>query len=146
MAAGLGWSQYQNTGNPALFQLPPITLAQLARDLAAKLNDPTIRVVGHPKLMVRSVGALWGYGAQMPAIALLNSPIDVLVTGYAREWEVVEYAQDMIATGEKKGLILLGETASVDFGMRACAEWAASFINEVPVRFIPSRSPYWGIG
>lgn len=145
MPAGLGWTQYQVAGNPALFQLPPATLLDLARDLQGRLNDPTIRVVGDPKLSVRKVAALWGNGAQMPAIQLLNTDIDVLVTGYAREWEAVEYAQDLIATGEKKGLILLGEAASVDLGMKYCAQWVATFVNEAPVEFVPSRSPYWGV-
>lgn len=146
MAMGLGWAQYRTAGNPALFQLPATTLLDLARDLQTRLNEPTLRVVGDPKLGVRNVAALWGNAAQMPAIQLLNTAIDVLIAGYAREWEAVEYAQDMIATGEKKALILLGEAASVDLGMKYCAEWIATFVNEVPAGFVPSRSPYWGIG
>ena len=145
MAAGLGWTQYQAAGNPAAFQLPPTTLLDLARDLQGRLNDPTIRVVGDPKLAVRTIAALWGNAAQMPAIRLLNTAIDVLIGGYAREWEAVEYTQDMIAAGEKKGLILLGEAASVDLGMKHCAEWIAAFVPEVSVEFVSSRSPYWGL-
>jgi len=144
MAAGLGWTQYQVAGSPGVFQLPPTTLLDLARDLQMRLNEPTLRVVGDPRLAVRQVAALWGNAAQMPAIQLLNTAIDVLVVGYGREWEVVEYAQDMIATGEKKGLILLGEVASVDLGMKYCAQWIATFVEEVPVEFIAGRSPYWG--
>ena len=145
MAAGLGWTPYQRGNDPAAFQLPSTTLLDLARYLQTRLNDPTLRVVGDPKLAVRNVAALWGSAAQMPAIQRLNMDIDVLVTGYAREWEAVEYAQDMIATGQKKALILLGEAASVDFGMKYCAEWIATFIPEVPVEFVPSHLPYWGI-
>ena len=102
-------------------------------------------MVGDPKLGVRNVAAIWGTAAQMPAIQLLNSGIDVLVTGYAREWEAVEYAQDMVATGQKKALILLGEAASVDLGMKYCADWIASFVDQVPVEFLSSRSAYWGV-
>jgi putative NIF3 family GTP cyclohydrolase 1 type 2 len=143
MAAGLGWTQYQVA--PAAFQIPPTTLLDLARNLQVRLNDPTIRVVGDPKLGVRNVAAIWGTAAQMPAIQLLNTGIDVLVTGYAREWEAVEYAQDMIATGQKKALILLSEAASIDLGMKYCAGWIASFVDQVPVEFISSRSTYWGV-
>jgi len=145
MAKALGWTQYQ-AGNPALLHLPPTSLESLARDLQSRLDDPTIRVVGDPKLEVRSVGAMWGTANQMPAIKLLNSPVDVVITGYAREWEAVEYVQDMIATGQKKGLILLGEVASVDLGMKYCAEWISSFITEVPVEFIGSSKAYWSVG
>lgn len=145
MAAGLGWAQYKVSGSPAAFQLPATTLLDLARELQGRLNDPTIRVVGDPKLAVRNVAAIWGTATQLLAIGNLNTTTDVLITGYAREWEAVEYVQDMIATGEKKALILLGETASVDFGMKYCAEWIATFVNEVPVEFVSSRSPYWGV-
>jgi len=144
MAAGLGWAPYQAGGNPAAFQLPPTTLLDLARDLQGRLNDPTLRVVGDPRLAVRNVAALWGNAAQMPAIQLLNTGIDVLIAGYAREWEAVEYAQDLIATGEKKALILLGEVASIDLGMKHCADWISTYVNEVPVAFIPGRPAYWG--
>jgi len=145
MAAGLGWTSRRSAGNAALFQLPQTSLLELARDFQTRLDDPTIRVIGDPKLVVRNAAALWGNGAQMPAIQLLNSDIDVLITGYAREWEAVEYAQDMIAAGEKKGLILLGEAGSVGLGMKYCAEWIGTFVNEVPVEFIAGRSPYWGV-
>ena len=78
MAKGLGWTQYQaDAGNPAMLHLPPTNLESLARDLQSQLDDPTIRVVGDPKLEVRSVGAMWGTADQMPAIKLLNSAVDV---------------------------------------------------------------------
>jgi len=146
MVKALGWTQYQVGGNPANLLLPETSLADLARDLQAKLNDSTIRVVGDPKLEVKNVATLWGAAAQMPAIKLLNGPPDVLITGYAHEWEAVEYAQDMIAAGGKKGLILLGEVTSIDLGMKHCADWIASFVSEAPVEFIASRAPYWGVG
>jgi hypothetical protein len=69
--------------------------------------------------------------------------VDVLVCGYAREWETVEYAQDMIAAGVKKGLVLLGENASVQPAMPYCARWIESLVPEVPVAFIPLPEPYW---
>jgi hypothetical protein len=50
-----------------------------------------------------------------------------------------------VATGQKKALILLGEAASVDLGMKHCADWIASFVDQVPVEFLSSRSTYWGV-
>ena len=145
MARALGWTQYQMGGDSSSLRLPGRSLADLARELGSKLNDPTIRVVGDPKLNVTNVAAIWGTATQMPAIKLLNGPLDVLITGYTHEWEAVEYAQDMIAAGGKKGLILLGEVTSVELGMKYCAEWIASFVSEVPVEFIASRTPYWSV-
>jgi putative NIF3 family GTP cyclohydrolase 1 type 2 len=141
MAQALGWQA--DAGNANFFRRPPGTLLVLAQELSAKLNDKTLRVVGDPKLPVSALATSFGNTAQMPGIALLNGPADVLVCGYAHEWEVVEYAQDMIAVGEKKGLILLGENASVGAGMSYCAEWLKAFITEVPVEFFPAPEPYW---
>jgi len=41
---------------------------------------------------------------------------------------------------------LLGEVASVDLGMKYCAEWISTFITEVPVEFIGSGKAYWSVG
>ena len=65
------------------------------------------------------------------------------MAGEAREWEVVEYADDTIASGRKKGLILLGHIVSEQAGMKHCASWLKGFVSEVPVEFIAAREPFW---
>jgi putative NIF3 family GTP cyclohydrolase 1 type 2 len=139
MAQALNWQA--DAAN--LFRHPPTTLLALAQELDNKLNDKTLRVVGDPKLAITTVAASFGNTAQMPGIALLNGPADVVICGYAHEWETVEYAQDMIAAGLKKGLILMGENASISFGMKYCADWIGSFVTEVPIQFFPAPEPYW---
>lgn len=144
MAKELGWSG--NLADPAnlnLFKLAPTTLLGLAQQLHDKLGDRTMRIVGDPKLPVTTVATSWGNASQLPTIALFNSAVDVVVCGYTREWEAVEYAQDLIAAGRKKALILLGQAKSVAGGMRYCAEWLTTIIDEVPVAFIPEVEPYW---
>lgn len=144
MAKELGWDG--NLADPAnlnLFRLTPTTLLGLAQQLHDKLGDRTMRIVGDPKLPVTNVATTWGNASQLPTIALFNSAVDVVICGYTREWEAVEYAQDMVAAGAKKGLILLGQAKSVAGGMRYCAEWLKTIIDEVPVAFIPTAEPYW---
>ncbi len=144
MAKALGWEGFlADASRPTVFQLPPTTLLDLAKELHAKLGDRTMRMVGDPRLKVRSVAASWGNAEQMPTIRLLNTPADVVICGYTHEWEAVEYAQDMIAVGDKKGLILLGEVKSVEGGMQYCADWLKTFITGIPVAFIPVAEPYW---
>ena len=63
--------------------------------------------------------------------------------GETHEWELVEYAQDVISSGKKKALIILGHVTSEQAGMKYCAEWLRSFVTEVPVEFIPAPEPYW---
>jgi putative NIF3 family GTP cyclohydrolase 1 type 2 len=141
MAQALGWKP--DADNPNLFRRPPATLLALAHELGTKLNDTTLRVVGDPALPVSLVATSFGDTARAPGLALLNGPCDVLVLGYAHEWEVVEYAQDMISAGRKKGLVLLGEHASVESGVKYCAARFAEFIKDVPVMHISGSEPTW---
>lgn len=144
MARVLAWDGFiTDPARPNIFQRPPTTLLGLAQELGAKLNDRTLRVVGDPRLPVRHVAASWGNASQIPTIHLLNGPVDVVICGYTHEWEAVEYAQDRVATGDKKGLILLGEAKSIDGGMKYCADWLKTFITEVPVDYLPIAEPFW---
>jgi putative NIF3 family GTP cyclohydrolase 1 type 2 len=146
MSKELGWdSHIVDPANPTSFKLPSTTLLGLAQELSKKLDDRTMRVVGDPQLPVSNVAAKWGNATQMPAIHLLNTPVDVVIVGYTHEWEAVEYAQDIISAGQKKGLILLGESKSEQAGMKYCAEWLKTFITEVPVEFISVSEPYWNL-
>jgi hypothetical protein len=96
-------------------------------------------------LPATTVATGFGRVFELPGIAQLNSPCDVLVLGYTPEWEVVEYAQDLVSAGAKKGLILLGENASIGAGMKYCADWIKTFVTEVPVEFFAAPEPYWNV-
>jgi putative NIF3 family GTP cyclohydrolase 1 type 2 len=142
MLKQLGWESYAvDPANPARLKLPATTLLDLGKELTTKLNDHTMRIVGNPKLPVVNVGVSWGNASQMPTIRLLNEPVDVVLVGYSHEWEAVEYVQDMVAVGQKKGMILLGETCSEQGGMKYCADWLKTFIPDVPIESSPWPSP-----
>jgi putative NIF3 family GTP cyclohydrolase 1 type 2 len=142
MAKKLGWESY-TTDAAKTFSLPPTTLLGLAKELHTKLGDRTMRMVGDPALKVRGVAANWGNAEQLSTIHLLNRTVDVVICGYTHEWEAVEYTQDMIAVGNNKALILLGDVKSVDGGMKYCADWIRGFIGDIPVAYIPVTEPFW---
>jgi putative NIF3 family GTP cyclohydrolase 1 type 2 len=108
-----------------------------------------MRVVGDPNLPVRRVMAYWGsYGANgeegaFTSMTFARPDIDVLVIGETRERELVEYAQDSIASGQKKALIMIGHMMSEQSGMKYCAEWLRPFITEIPVEYLPMEDPFW---
>jgi putative NIF3 family GTP cyclohydrolase 1 type 2 len=141
--AGLGWEKYRSPEGRG-FTLPPTTLEALAVDLRAKLQVKTMRVIGDPRLAVKNVAYGPGFNSLQGAMRTLARPeTDVLVIGESREWEGIEYAQDAIAAGQKKGLIILGHAISEEPGMKECAAWLKTFITEVPIEFVPAGEPFW---
>ncbi len=144
MARELGWENRADPNDPRVFTFPATTLDRLAEELGSKLRSATLRVVGDTAMPVRRVVASWGYASQVPGIrTLARDDVDVLIVGEAREWELVEYAQDAIASGRKKGLILLGHVVSEQAGMKYCAEWLRGFVKECPVEFLEAPEPFW---
>jgi putative NIF3 family GTP cyclohydrolase 1 type 2 len=144
MIRDLGWEKNVDPQDSHLFSFPSVPLAQFVDDIKARRKPHTMRVLGDPRLPVRKAIASWGYVSQLPGIALLARPdVDVVVGGEAREWEVVEYAQDAISSGKKKALILLGHVVSEQAGMKYCAEWLRPIFPEIPVEFVAAADPFW---
>jgi putative NIF3 family GTP cyclohydrolase 1 type 2 len=142
-AATMGWTRNRVAGDLTRFDLSEVTIGSLANDLAKKLHARAgIRVVGKPDDRIRHVVLLPGVSALDATMKLLPT-CDVVIAGETREWESVEYAQDTVASGQKKGLIMLGRMLSEQPGMSACAEWLKPLVPEVKVSWIPASDPYW---
>jgi len=143
LAQTMAWSTYQLKDDPFRYDLPNATLGSLADDLAKRLKARAgIRVVGDPQTKVRRLTFLPGVSTLAATMKALPE-CDVVLAGETREWESVEYAHDTVASGQKKGLIMLGRVISEDPGMNVCAEWLKSMVPEVPVRWLPAGDPYW---
>jgi putative NIF3 family GTP cyclohydrolase 1 type 2 len=142
----LGWEKYRNAENPRVLVLPAAPLASLARDMQKRLKVRTMRVIGDPAMPAGRIALNPGYANLQGATRTLARPdVDVLVVGEVREWEGVEYAQDAIAAGMKKALIILGHAISEENGMGECARWLKTFVTEVPVEFVPAGEPFWPV-
>ena len=143
LSAEMDWTKYQAAGDATHFNLPAITLDALAADLKKKLNiRGGMRVVGDPRTEIRQVGLL--AGTTPLAASLKTMPgVDVIVAGEVREWESVEYAQDTVTAGIRKGMILLGRVVSEEPGMKLCASWLKTIVREAPVTWIATGDPYW---
>ncbi len=147
MIRELGWEKNVDAQNPRMFTFPGTPLARFAKDMETKLKIRVMRVVGDPNLPVKRVLASWGNASLNPGIPFLSRPdVDVLVVGETHEWELVEYAQDSISSGQKKALIILGHVVSEQAGMKYCAEWLKGFVTEVPIEFVAAPEPYWAPG
>ncbi|NOT63943.1 MAG: hypothetical protein HOP19_27330 [Acidobacteria bacterium] len=144
MRQALGWEKYLDAQNPRALNFPNVPLARLAKELESKLQIRTMRVIGDPKLVVKRAMASWGNCSLMPGVPFISpADVDLLIIGETHEWELVEYVQDMITSGQKKALIVLGHIVSEQAGMKYCADWLKGFINEVPIEFIAAAEPFW---
>jgi putative NIF3 family GTP cyclohydrolase 1 type 2 len=146
-AAGLAqtmkWTKYQIDADALQYEIPAITIEALVEDLASRLKARAgIRVVGDPQSRVRRIAMLPGVSPLAATMKALPD-CDLVLSGETREWESVEYAQDAVAAGQKKGLIMLGRLLSEEPGMDLCAEWLKKLVPEVPVRWLPAGDPYW---
>jgi putative NIF3 family GTP cyclohydrolase 1 type 2 len=139
----MGWTKHQVGGDPTRFDVPAVTIGAMVDDLAARLKARAgIRVVGDPQTRVRRVAILPGVS---PISAMLKTlpDSDLVLAGEVREWESVEYAQDAVAAGQKKGLVMLGRVLSEDPGMNVCAAWLKTVVPDLPARWLPAGDPYW---
>ncbi len=144
MAVALGWDKYRNPDNPRLFALPRTSLENLARDIRDRLKIRAIRVIGDPQTMVSNAAFNPGStGLNQIQRYFSGTDVDVFVCGEPREWDADEYARDSIASGKKKGMIILGHDMSEEWGMEQCAKWLKTFITEVPVEFMPAGEAFW---
>jgi len=140
----LGWQSYMDAGSPFLLTIPKTTLLDLSRDLSAKLNARTVRVVGDPNLAITRVAILLGAsGLHKQVLALRPEDVEVLLAGEAPEWEAVEYVRDASAQGRHKALILLGHEVSEEAGMKQCAEDIRPLFSGLQVMHIPAGQPMW---
>ena len=106
----LGWQKNVNDpADPKKLTFDGVPLARFAEEMATKLNARTMRILGDPELPVKRVQTSWGYVGREGGIQIFSQPdLDVLICGETREWEVVEYCQDTIRRGERKGSLSWG--------------------------------------
>jgi putative NIF3 family GTP cyclohydrolase 1 type 2 len=144
LVQSLGWQHYMDEGSPFQVTIPKTTLLKLSRELAAKLNARTVRVVGDPNMEIIHVAIHPGAaGLQKQVLALRSDKTEVLVAGESAEWEAVEYVRDASAQGRHKALILLGHEVSEEAGMKQCAEDLRPLFPNLPVIHIPAAQPIW---
>ncbi len=144
LVQSLGWQHYMDEGSPFQVTIPKTTLLKLSRELAAKLNARTLRVVGDPNMEIIHVAIHPGAaGLQKQVLALRSDKTEVLLAGESAEWEAVEYVRDASAQGRHKALILLGHEVSEEAGMKQCAEDLRPLFPNLPVIHIPAAQPIW---
>ena len=54
-----------------------------------------------------------------------------------------EYVADAASLGIAKGYITLGHVISEQPGMEDLAKWMQTFVDGIPIRFVPAEEPFW---
>ena len=141
LAKALAWDKYKSDG--IYFQLPRLTLHALSKQISSRMKLNAVRVIGDPQTKV-SKGALTHGMITTPELAkvLKERSVDAVVIGEPEEWEASPYFQDVIASGQAKGLIVLGLAATEEPGCAEMAAWLKTFITELPVEFIRAGEPF----
>ncbi len=143
MVKELEWEAYADPENPVIFDLPPLSLGELAGVFKEKLGIGTLRVVGDLEMMCQKVGLMLGAIGGRPQISFLGQQdLDVLVCGEIAEWETSEYVRDATAQGVEKGLIILGHANSEEPGMKWLVEWLRSRFPDVDITHVPVGDPF----
>jgi putative NIF3 family GTP cyclohydrolase 1 type 2 len=143
----LGWQNYPHAEGEFgqyMVTIPPTTLEQLSRSLAARLNIQTLRVEGDPGLLISHVALVPGAaGLEDQVFALRRPDVQLLIAGEASEWETVEYVRDAVAQHRAKALILLGHEVSEEPGMEQAAKDLRALFPKLRVDHIVAGQPLW---
>lgn len=140
-ADGVPWA----THHAAFIPIPAATLKTTAQNIKKTLKMGAIRIIGEPDTQVNKAAVSCGISLLVDLQRYFAEPgVNLVIMGEAIwENEGMEYVADIVAAGQKKGLILLGEEVSQDPGCGEMATWLKSFVNEVPVEWIPTGDPCW---
>jgi putative NIF3 family GTP cyclohydrolase 1 type 2 len=131
----LGWKEAEAGKRFYKFD-PPRKLRDLAEEVANKDYTRSVRIIGDPEMMVSSVAR--GAHTLSGNVEALEEA-DVAMASEIREWESVEYMRDLIASGGKKGYILLSHEAGEEEGMVIFAEWMKKVAPDIRTVFIATN-------
>lgn len=145
LAKALGWEKARKPGAAVpMYSVASTTLQDLAKAIRARLNNKGIRVIGNPQTRVANVALTHGFLLVPELQQVLKTPnVDCIIAGEPVEWESGPYFHDLVASGEKKGMIVIGHLASEEPGCGEMAAWLKTIVTEVPVEFIPAGDPFW---
>ena len=146
----IGWEDYLIKGptSPYCYEIPEISLKELAEFFKQKLEMNVIQIVGSPNTKCRRIGVLVGGlslcldEAEMPMLLMKDQNLDVIVCGDITEWTLCTYIRDAKALGMNKAMLVLGHERSEEAGMKYMAEWLTPMLEDVPVHFIDAKEPF----
>jgi putative NIF3 family GTP cyclohydrolase 1 type 2 len=136
----LDWDKYALPDNPRMYHFPPQSLKSVSNQVAEMLPTGSVRVVGDPEFQARSL-THGGHGISGNVEGL--EAVDVVMSGEVREWETVEYGRDLLATGRKKGLVIISHESNEETGMVLFASWFKEKFPGIRLEDVPTTDRLW---
>lgn len=121
-----------------MYELPPLTLAELAQQCKLRLGTPHVRVAGDLARVLRRIGiAYGGFGQSWECLdEFILQGAEAVIIG-----EGIDYTF-RAAVDAGLGLIETSHVGSENPGMRAFAGLLAQRLPDLPVEFIDSGHPW----
>ncbi len=146
----LDWHQYLQPDEecPWVYEIPELTVGELAKFFKKKLDMGTIQIIGSPDMKVKRVGILVGGGSlgfgveQMPMQVMERNKLDLMVVGDITEWTICAYINDAYQMGFNRAMLTLGHERSEEAGMKYLAPWLAERFPGIPVTFVDAKEPF----
>ena len=138
----LGWEEYASE-EQEIFNLPPISLHNLAKEIKESLGIDTLRLVGDPEMICQKAGILVGaWGGINHMKFWKRTEVDVLIVGEIDEWETSEYTRDALSQKRQRGLIITGHANSEEPGMKWLVDWLKPKFPAVTITHVPVGDPF----
>ena len=149
-----GWGGYHIPNAPGMehfgccYEIPEITLAQLADFFKERFGMDVIQIVGNAQTKIKRVGVLVGGGSlglgteEMPMKLMKDNQLDLAICGDITEWTLSAYVRDAAALGMNKAMLVLGHERSEEAGMEYLGEWLKDITADIPVLFIDAGEPF----
>jgi putative NIF3 family GTP cyclohydrolase 1 type 2 len=140
LAHKLGWSAYYSADSrPRRYEIPEMSLEEVAGHVQKQLGTQNVVVVGDPDLRVKTIGdCAHVLASVLPALRTC----DVALVGETPQHDTFEYLRDAMSLGMKKGLVMISHQGLEEWGMQICAEWLRPLVPELPVEWISSNDPF----
>lgn len=143
MVQKLGWSEFADPVLPNLYHFPNRKTGDILNHIKKVFGLPVVRFVGEPEMPCRKVVLMVGaYGGFNHMNATRDLDPDLFICGEIAEWETNIYYQDMLTTGRKKALIVMGHEPSEEAGMAYMADWLRERFPGLEIKHLPSGLGY----
>jgi putative NIF3 family GTP cyclohydrolase 1 type 2 len=140
LARKLGWTSYYSPDTrPRHYEIPEMSLEEVARHVQEKLGTRNVVVAGDPAMPVKTIGdCAHILSSVLPALRTY----DVALVGETPEYATFEYVRDAIGLGMKKGVVMISHQGLEEWGMETFAEWLRPAVPEMPVEWMTTGDPF----